>query len=85
MCSNPPLHLSKIIQQLTLYSQNKINFIIMVFLRHNKIIFENNKIFMKKNVKNDVFKAHIRYLNNQRYINKIKSILKLWFFENKKK
>ena len=44
----------------------------MVFLDIIKIIFENNKIFMKKN---DVFKAHIRYHNNQRYINKIKPIL----------
>ena len=45
----------------------------MVFLDIIKIIFENNKIFMKK--KNDVLKAHIRYHNNQRYINKIKPIL----------
>ena len=44
----------------------------MVFLDIIKIIFENNKIFMKKN---DVLKAHIRYHNNQRYINKIKPIL----------
>ena len=33
MCSNPPLHLSKITQQLTSYLQNKTNFIIMVFFR----------------------------------------------------
>ena len=39
MCSNHLLHLSKITQQLTSYSQNKLNFIIMVFLGQNKIIF----------------------------------------------
>ena len=44
----------------------------MVFLDIIKIIFENNKIFMKKN---NVLKAYIRYHNNQRYINKIKPIL----------
>ena len=54
MCSNHLLHLSKITQQLTSYSQNKLNFIIMVFLGQNKIIFfKNNE---KKFFKNDVFK-----------------------------
>ena len=38
MCSNPLLHLSKITQQLTSYSQNKLDFIIIGFFRHNKII-----------------------------------------------
>ena len=83
MCSNHLLHLSKITQQLTSYSQNKLNFIIMVFLGQNKIIFFINN--EKKFFKNDVFKTHIKYYNNQHYINKIKPILKLWFFEKNNK
>ena len=60
MCSNHLLHLSKITQQLTSYSQNKLNFIIMVFLGQNKIIFL--KIMKKNFSKMMCSKTHIRYL-----------------------
>ena len=48
-------------------------------MKKNEKIFEKKKKNEKTN-KKSVLITHLKYHNNQCHINKIKRILKLWFF-----